>query len=76
MAILLFASGFFAESKDSRKKQRIINHVIMILVALVTLVNIVISTFSNKAEIAKFCMNMKQIAEGIHGDDVTVDGVF
>ncbi|XP_018497274.1 uncharacterized protein LOC100906616, partial [Galendromus occidentalis] len=74
MAILFFASGFFSEIKESsRKRRRIINHVILIMVALVTLVNIVITTFSNKAEIAKFCMSMKQIADNIHGDDVPFD---
>lgn len=76
MAILLFSSGFFADSSRSRKNQRIINHVIMALVALVTLVNIVISTFSNKAEIAKLCMSMKQANDVMNGEDVTVESDF
>lgn len=48
MALLFFMMGFFDNGRYSQRRQRFINNVIMLLVALVTLVNIVISTFSNK----------------------------
>lgn len=55
MAMLFFIAGFLTESgtmKQQARRQRFFNNTIMLLVALVTLVNIVISTFSNKVRLS------------------------
>ncbi|XP_022700283.1 uncharacterized protein LOC111266784 isoform X1 [Varroa jacobsoni] len=67
MALLFFMMGFFDNGRYSQRRQRFINNVIMLLVALVTLVNIVISTFSNKGEIANLLMKIKDEIR-VHND--------
>ncbi|OQR77905.1 hypothetical protein BIW11_06760 [Tropilaelaps mercedesae] len=63
MAVLFTIMGFLTDTRSSLKQQRFINNIIMVLIALVTLLNIVISTFSNKGAIAKYCLYMqKEIA--------------